>query len=139
MRVVDGIQDGWDGEEKGHLDLWRRQTRLLESQALERLDDQTIDQIFSTVSQAIGEPLYNGICAYLDRAYSGTKPAEERTFDEGVFPDVIEAIKRDLCWAAVEHVLDAHGFFSELLDIYRRGRWACSWDGNYPEGQPVLL
>jgi hypothetical protein len=60
-------------------------------------------------------------------------------FDEAVFPDVMDSVKRDVCWAAVEEVIALPGFFSTLLSYYRRGRWVCSWDGNYPQGRPVVV
>lgn len=138
-RVVHGLQSAWDGEGERTLDIWGRETRALEAKALQWLGGQDIDQIFSAVSDAIEEPLYNGLCNYLDRVYDTIHGAKKRTLDDGIFPEVLESVKRDVCWAAVEHALHNQGFFSNLLRFYRRGRWACSWDGNYPEGRPVLL
>lgn len=138
VRVVDGMQTGWDREGKQMLVLWDSQTHAIEKQAWDLLGDQGIDRIFSVVAQAIHEPLYSGISSYLDRIYSKTND-DKRTFDEGVLPDVIESVKRDVCWAGVEHALHVHGFFGRLLAVYRQGRWACSWDGSYPQGQPVIL
>ncbi len=140
-RVVAGLQSGWDGEGKRMLELWGRESHALEAQALESLTDQEIHRIFTAVSDSIHEPLYKGLCSYLDRRYSKADEIESRqmSFDDRVFPDVLDSVKRDVCWAGVEHVLQVHGFFGELLVLYRRGRWACSWDGEYPEGQPVIL
>jgi hypothetical protein len=141
-RLVKGLQRAWDGEGKGMLDLWGEQTHLLEARALVSLRDQEIDALFNTVAAAIGNPIYKGLSAYLDRIYGafGDETAsDQRMFDEAVFPDVMDSVKRDVCWAAVEAVIALPGFFSTLLSYYRRGRWVCSWDGNYPQGRPVVV
>jgi hypothetical protein len=136
-RTVDSMQTGWDREGKKGFELWDQQTHALEEKARSSLGDNRIDEIFATVSEAIQESLGNGMSAYLDRVYRDT--AENRTVNDAVLLKVIESVKRDVCWAAVEHVLNVDGFFSRLLGIYRTGHWACSWDGEYPKGRPVIL
>ena len=125
-RTVENIQSGWDCEGKRMLEVWEPRTHALENRAEIMLGDQGIDQIFSTVSDTIHERLYNGLCSYLDRRY-GTTDVEvkrkQRSVDESLFPEVMDSVKRDVCWAAVEHVIHANGFFSNLLGLYQKGRW----------------
>jgi hypothetical protein len=94
------------------------------------------------VSDAIHQRVYDALVAYLDRKY-GVRTDDEsdtqRSADDAVYPEVIDAIKRDVCWAAVESVIGAPGFFTRLLDTYARGRWPCSWEGAYPAGRPIVL
>jgi hypothetical protein len=142
VRVVDGIQSGWDREGKRMLEVWEPRIRALEAQAESALGHQGVDRIFLTVSDAIHESLYKQLCSYLDRVYAetadGTK-RKQRTVDESLLPEVMDSVKRDVCWAAVENMVRANGFFSNLLEIYRTGRWPCSWDGEYPQGLPAIL
>jgi hypothetical protein len=136
-RVVESIQAGWDREGRRMFDLWEQQIRALESRALETLNDQAIDEIFNAVSDSIHGSLYEGLGSFLARRYSETNDEEsraQRTYDEGVIPEIMESVKRDVCWKGVEYVLQVHGFFGKLLEMYRRGRWVCSWDGEYPHG-----
>jgi hypothetical protein len=59
--------------------------------------------------------------------------------DVGLYQELLDAMTRDLCWAGVEAVLDRRGFFTDLVEYYRAGRWPCAWDGEFPEGRVVLL
>ena len=140
-RAVENIQAGWDREGKRMLAVWGPRTHALEVQAQRLLGDQNIDRIFSSVSETIHERLYQGICSYLDRVYNATdeKRRGQRSVDESLYPELMDSVKRDVCWSAVEHMLLVHGFFSNLLGFYQQGRWPCSWDGEYPEGQGVIL
>jgi hypothetical protein len=140
-RVTESIQTGWDREGKRMLEVWEPRTRALEAQAQNHLGDQAIDRIFSEVSEAVDERLYKGLCDYLDRKYRGNHESQlrQRSVDEGLYPEVMDSVKRDLCWAAIESVLGTPDLFTNLLDLYRQGRWPCSWDGEYPAGNPVVL
>lgn len=140
-RVVGGMQSGWDSVGNQMIDIWGNQSRSLEIQALRPLSDHEIDQIFAAVSDAIHDPLTKALCSYIDRTYRdiSDEKRHQRTYDEAVYTEVLDAVKRDVCWAGVEYVLQVSGFFSTPLDLYRRGRWPCSWDGKHPLGRPVIL
>jgi len=141
-RVVHGMQIAWDREGNRMFEVWEQQIRALEAQAVESIGNQGIDEIFAAVSETIHASIYQGLTLYLDRIYREAhdeKQRRQRTFDDAVYPEVMDSVKRDLCWAGVEYVLQVHGFFSKLLEMYRQGRWICSWDGDYPQGQPVIL
>jgi hypothetical protein len=142
IRVVENIQTACDREGARMHAVWEPQTHFIEAQAQGVLGDQEIDRIFATVSNAIHEDLYQKLCAYLDRTYglsSDKERALQRSVDESLFPEFMDSVKRDVCWAGVEYVIALRGFFSKLLMLYQQGRWPCSWDGDYPEGQPVVL
>ncbi len=140
--VHGGLQNAWDGEGKAYLKLWKQQSYAIEARACETLTDPEIDNIFAAVSEAIHDSVYRGICSYLDRVYGNSTDEDSafrRTCDDAVFREVMDSVKRDFCWAAVEDVIKAQGFFTELIGLYREGRWPCSWDGQYPNGQPVVI
>jgi hypothetical protein len=142
LRVVDSLEIGWDREGKEMLEIWGQQSLALEKEAVRRVGAHEIDRIFITISDTMHDAIYSGICSYLDRHYNqihANEKKQERTFDDAAFPDVIHSVKRDVCWAGVEFVLQVNGFFTKLLDLYRDGRWVCSWEGDYPQGQPVIL
>lgn len=141
-RVVSSFQGGWDGEGKQMLAAWEPQSRALEAKAQRILGDELIDDVFSAVSDSIHEPVYNGICSTLDRVYVDTANHEmqlQRSADEAVFAEVMDSVKRDVCWAGIEFMIGSDGFFGRLLELYREGRWPCSWDGEFPAGQPVVF
>lgn len=138
-RTVPNMQSAWDGEGSQMYKIWWKQSHSLETAALGSLNDQDIDRIFCAVSDEIGDALFAGLVDYLDRVYDANPDTEERTFDEAVVLEVIESVKRDVSWAGVEHMIAFYGFFTTLLEVYRRGRWVCSWDGDFPDGRMVLL
>lgn len=141
-RVVKAMQVGFDREGKKFLELWGYHTHALESRAQRSLGDAGIDRVFDAVSDAIGDPVYLGICSYFERVYHGQldeAQIQQRMLDSAIYIEVFDSVKRDVAWAGVEYVLQEFGFFSGLLPLYRQGRWPCSWDGNYPEGRPVVL
>jgi hypothetical protein len=137
-RVVRNIQDGWDGENERMLEVWAPRTHALEAQAEGVLGDQTITDTFARVSETIHSDLYKGMCSYFDRIYGETDNLQ-RSVDESLYIEVMDSIKRDVCWAAIEDLIQAHAFFTGLLHSYRNGRWPCSWDGEYPQGRAVVL
>lgn len=53
--------------------------------------------------------------------------------------EMLDMVKRDVSWACVERVLNIQGFFTTLLNIYSNGYFPCSWIGDYPNGQVVVL
>jgi hypothetical protein len=142
LRVFESLQSGWDWGGSHVPDLWETQSRALEARAQEILGDGAIDQVFSTVSHAIHEPVYVGLCSLLDRMYAGKSDHEslvQRSADEGIYPEVMDAVKRDICWAGVEYVMQYDGFFTQTLERYRNGRWPFSWEGIFPHGQAVVI
>jgi len=142
LRTVESLQAGWDSEGRQMLTIWEPQTHILETQARISLDEAGIDHVFSTISNAIHDSLYNGICRCINKIYANNADEagrQQRSVDESLYSEVMDSIKRDVCWAAVEYLLQVDGFFSGLLCLYRKGRWPCSWDGQFPEGQPVVF
>jgi len=141
-RAVESLQAGWDREGRRMLEVWERQICALETEARASLGDHGIDSIFDSVSAAVHEQLYKGLCFYMDRTYQDNRDGSrlrQRSVDESLYPEIMDSIKRDLSWAGVEHVILVRGFFGRLLDEYQKGRWPCSWDGEYPGGRPVVL
>lgn len=53
--------------------------------------------------------------------------------------EMLDMVKSDVSWACVERVLNIQGFFTTLLNIYSNGYFPCSWIGDYPNGQVVVL
>jgi hypothetical protein len=141
-RVVASIQAGFDGENRGMLAVWLPRSKETESFARSRFGDGIIDRIFDTISEAIHEPLYRGLCEHFERNYPDRTDditLLQQSVDSGLYPEIMDTIKRNVCWAGIEWVLERPAFYSALLDWYRRGRLPCSWDGEYPEGQQVVL
>lgn len=57
----------------------------------------------------------------------------------GLENEMMDMVKRDLSWACIERALNIQGFFTTLLNVYKNGYFPCSWIGNYPKGQVVVL
>jgi hypothetical protein len=141
-RVIADVQAAWDVENHNMLRTWEPHIHELEANAKRVLGDQTIDLVFSGISSTIHESVYRGICAYFKRAYGNAGvdgDTLQRSVVESLYPEFIDAVKRDVCWAAVENAIGAPGFFTRLLEIYETGRWPCAWDDRYPQGSPVVL
>lgn len=140
VRTVVSFEAGYDGENTAMLKVWRPHTTATEATARQNLGDAVIDRIFNKISAKIADPLYQGITKHFERAYGPDDEAQlQQTVDEGMYLEIMDTIKRDVCWGGVEWVLQKPAFFSALLEWYRRGRWPCSWDGDYPDGRPVVL
>jgi hypothetical protein len=137
--TVESLQVGWDRYGANMLDIWIEQIQAIEDKAKESIGNDEIDRLFEVTSASIHDRLNDGICRYLDRTYSNDVSQLQRTVDESIVPEVVDQVKRDVAWAAIERALQHSGFFGLLVPIYRAGRWPCSWSGDYPEGRPILL
>jgi hypothetical protein len=131
----DGYWDGWNARSHAH---WSAASHRLEAEAQRVLGDEEIDRIFAVVSSDVAGPIWEGIGTYLDRI------ADSHPDPSGIYAaiaiDLLDAIKSDLSWAAVETIMGQPGFFSDLLRWYRRGRRLCGWMGGLPPtGVPVVL
>ena len=116
---------------KQYLELWEPQICALEAVAVERIGDDTINEIFLTVSAAIGDIVWEKFGEYIERQHLGE--------ELGVSYELHDMIKRDMAWACVDYILDMPGFFTMLKDIFKEGYFPCSWDGEYPAGRAVVL
>ena len=114
-----------------YLELWEPHICAIENVAVERIGDDTINEIFSTVSAAIGDTVREKFGKYIERQHLGE--------ELGVSYELHDMIKRDMAWACVERILEMSGFFTMLTEIYKQGYFPCSWDGPYPSGQAVVL
>ena len=116
---------------KQYLQLWEPQICALEAVAVERIGDDTINEIFLTVSAAIGDIVWEKFGEYIERQHLGE--------ELGVSYELHDMIKRDMAWACVERILEMSGFFTMLTEIYKPVYFPCSWDGPYPSCQAVVL
>ena len=114
-----------------YLELWEPHICAIENVAVERIGDDTINEIFLTVSAAIGDIVWEKFGEYIERQHLGE--------ELGVSYELHDMIKRDMAWACVERILEMSGFFTVLTEIYKQGYFPCSWDGPYPSGQAVVL
>lgn len=111
--------------------VWESQICALEDIAIEKMGDDVIDEVFDTVSAAIGDIVWEKFGAYIDRQHL----EEESAVSFELFDD----IKRDIAWGCIEKILDISGFFTMLIEIYKKGYFPCSWVGIYHSGQVVVL
>lgn len=125
------LYEAYDTWGKPYLELWEPQICALEDVAVEKIGDDTIDEIFSIVSAAIGDTVWEKFGEYIERQHLGE--------ELGVSYELHDMIKRDMAWACVEGILEMSGFFTMLTEIYKQGYFPCSWDGSYPSGQAVVL
>ena len=131
-RAVFSLYDACDG-------LWGMQYFVvlesqiypLEDTAEEKIGDDAIDEIFEVVSDAIGDTVWKKFEEYIVRQHVRD--------DLEVCYELFDKMRRDMAWACVEKVLDMPGFFTMLAEIYKGGYFPCSWKGNYPSGQAVVL
>ena len=103
----------------------------MEDTAEEKIGDDAIDEIFEVVSDAIGDTVWKKFEEYIVRQHVRD--------DLEVCYELFDKMRRDMAWACVEKVLDMPGFFTMLAEIYKEGYFPCSWKGNYPSGQAVVL
>ena len=134
--VVDDAAAGFDDAEREGT--WDAQARLLEAAAIEQLGERGIDEVFREVASTIDAVVPSALDAWFERR-PVVNEATEANVDLGLWPEVLDAIKRDIAWAAVEAVLSTPGFFSALMLYYRHGRWPCSWRGRFPDGRAVVM
>lgn len=115
-------------------------THVLEQRAQQTLGDAIIDDVFAAVSARIGERVWAGISAYVERMTTRDPEFDSAGVNAGIAIDVLQAVKRDVAWAVVEQQLASEGFFSDLLQWYARGRWPCGWiDGSPPQGRVLVV
>lgn len=98
---------------------------------MKKIGDDAIDDAFETVSAAIGDTVWEKFGEFI---------ARQRLDNElAVCDELFDRIERDMAWACVEKILDMPGFFTMLVEIYKEGYFPCSWNGEYPSGQAVVL
>jgi hypothetical protein len=132
--VADDLVDAWDGWNAEMLSAWAPQTKRLEQIAAAELGEAGVDEVFEAVSRALDLPLRTAI-----ERYFNTRSRDETNADRGIWPEWLDAMKRDLSWAAVESILNRPGFFTDLLRYYRAGRWPCAWQDGEGGKRVVLL
>lgn len=136
--VVGGVVEAWDDWSDKMFDVWRPRTELIEEMARSELGEAAIDQVFEVVAVTLSPAILRGLTSYFEGKTAGKKKVDVAIDDE-LYGELVDVMVRDMCWAAVETLLNRKGFFTRLVEYYREGRWPCSWDGSYPEGRVVLL
>jgi hypothetical protein len=132
--VARDFLNAWDGWGAEMMAVWSPETHALEKAAVSVLGESGVDAIFATVSREMDAAIQNGMEYYFDHIST-----DETNGDRGLWHEWLDTVKRDLCWAAVETVLDRPGFFTELLHYYRAGRWPCAWENSDRTGRVVVL
>ncbi len=129
--VIHSIFEAYDDWNEQMLITWEPHICSLENIAIEKLGDEQIDFIFTTISSEIADKIYEKWDNFI---------AENHLENEiGLENEMMDMVKRDVSWACIERVLNIQGFFTTLLNIYRNGYFPCSWIGDYPNGQVVVL
>lgn len=136
VEAVDGSRNGWG---RKSYEIWADACTDLESSALEILQDKDITRIFNATSSKAEQPIWDGINSYFNRQFQADPKWDESGVNAGLIGDVQASVLRDIAWAAVEQVIDKRGFFSELLPVYRSGRWPCGWTGKLPPSGRVVI
>ena len=129
--VIHSIFEAYDDWNEQMLRTWEPHICSLENIAVERIGDEQIDNIFSIISAEIGDVIWKEWNDFIVRWN-----LEE---EAGLENEILDMVKRDASWACVERVLNIQGFFTTLLNIYSNGYFPCSWIGDYPNGQVVVL
>jgi hypothetical protein len=132
--VAEDLVDAWDGWNSEMLAVWKPETERLERVALDELGEDGLSTVFESVSNSTADALAEAMERYFD-----TRSKDETHTDRGLWPEWLDAVKRDLCWAAVEAILDRPGFFTDLIRYYRAGRWLCAWEDGDRHKRVVLL
>ncbi|MDE6036205.1 MAG: hypothetical protein K2G36_09885 [Ruminococcus sp.] len=129
--VIYSIFEAFDNYNDGYFKLWDYHISQLERQAQNIIGDEKIDYIFSSISSAIGETLWDKWYLFIKR---------QNLYEEtGLENEILDMVKRDLAWIFIEKYLKKDGFFSDLMLIYQNGRFSFSWDGEYPDGKAIVL
>lgn len=129
--VIFSIFEAYDTWNKQMLKTWEPHISFLENIAIDQIGDSQIDEIFSSVSSEIGDIIWQKWSKFITRWH-----LEGET---GLDNEMMDMVKRDMAWACIERILNAQGFFSELLEIYKTGYFPCAWLGDYPNGKAVVL
>lgn len=132
--VADTIWEACDTYGKQMCEVWGENCENIEKESLKKLTDTQIDAIFEAVSLAIGNEVYEALCNLEDKI--GEETGEDQS---GLEDEILDFIKRDTAWACVERILGQNGFFTQVYDINRTGRWACSWVGKFPTGNFIIM
>lgn len=132
--VVDTVWEACDTYGKAMLEVWGKNTESIEAKALRTLSDEQINAVFEAVSLAIGNEVYDAICNMEERI--GEESGEDQS---GIEEEILDFIKRDTAWACIERLLGERGFFTQVYQLNRSGRWACSWIGKYPAGNFIIM
>lgn len=125
--LVKSVYEAYDNCNSNYLSVWEPHINSLEKLAEDIIGSDAIDNIFEAVSMTLDNDIWNAWQSFRTRA--GLE--EQNALDE----EITDMVKRDLCWAAVEHALDKNGFFTGLLEIYKDGYFPCGWDGEYLNGR----
>jgi hypothetical protein len=136
--VAGDLVEAWHGWNWEMLAVWSPETHALERLAVGVLGEAGVDAIFDAVSRAMDDRLGAAMESYFERRPPDSEAALTNA-DRGLWPEWLESVKRDLCWAAVEAVLIRLGFFTELLRYYHAGRWPCAWENPDGSGRVVVL
>lgn len=129
--MVFSLFEAFESWGKQYIEVWEDNTYALEDIAIERIGDDKIDGVFEIVSAAIGNTIWNKLGDFVDRQHL----EEERA----VCSEFLDMVKRDMAWGCIERILDMPGFFTMLIEVYKDGYLPCSWMGEYPSGQVVVL
>ncbi len=132
--VVDSVWEACDTYGKQMCEVWGKNSENIEEESLKKLSNAQIDAVFEAVSLAIGNEVYEALCDLEDKI--GEETGEDQS---GLEDEILDFIKRDTAWAAIERILGQKGFFSQVYDINRTGRWACSWVGKFPAGNFIIM
>lgn len=129
--VISSIFEAYDTWNEQMLKTWEPQISLLENLAIDQIGDSQIDEIFSIVSCEIGDIIWKKWSEFITRWHLEG--------EMGLDNEMMDLVKSDMSWACIEKILNKHGFFSDLLEIYKNGYFPCAWIGDYPNGQAVVL
>lgn len=129
--VIYSIFEAYDDWNQQMLDTWEPNICLIEKKAQEVRGDMWINEIFDLISVTISDRLREKYCAFIERC----NLQEECGLDN----EIMNFIIRDIAWAYIENDLNEKGFFMDLLDIYKKGYFPCSWLGKYPAGKCVVM
>lgn len=136
--VATDLCNAWDGWGRHMTAIWSQATHSLECVAIDDLGTAIVDEIFASVSEETDESLRLAMERYFERRPLNSEVAEMNA-DRGLWPEWLDSIRRDLCWAAVENIMGRSGFFLGLLKYYRDGRWPCAWEDGDNSKRVVLL
>lgn len=133
--VVFSFIDAWDIWNESMMAVWSKESHILENEGIKAIGNDNIDYIFGTIAEYIAPKIEDGFCEFQTRLESKGLDSD----DYGLIFEIIDFIKRDIAWACIENIIGKTGFFSKVLKVNSEGRWACSWDGVYPEGRFVVM
>jgi hypothetical protein len=132
--VATSLSDGLFGHGPEPYPVCSTATHRLEDVAVVEISNVRLTEVFQRVSAHIGASVWDALGRYVEQSINN-----ESGEDDAAAIDAIDQIKRDVCWAAIEYILDRHEFFSMLLEWYERGRFPCSWSGTVESGRLVVV